>query len=60
MFRALIIELGWRGKKCEECGFSNAAHSNHDLEWHPDDYPCESFSEKKESKLTWWKSRNAL
>ncbi len=41
-----MIALGWRGADCSECGFSNAAHTAHDLEWHPDFYPCQSFSKK--------------
>ncbi len=35
--------LDYRGRPCKTCGFSEAAHYDHKLEWDIDNYPCERF-----------------
>jgi hypothetical protein len=44
MLKRLLIALGWRGSACKECGFSHASHVDHDLQWHPDNRPCDHFT----------------
>jgi hypothetical protein len=44
-FKAAIA-VGWRGKACATCHFTHASHFDKDLGWHPDQYPCDTFSKK--------------
>lgn len=46
MFIKLLIYFGWRGDTCKTCGFCNAAHNDKDLQWHPDNEPCNKFTNK--------------
>jgi hypothetical protein len=35
--------LGLKGQACAQCGFYEASHYKHDLEFDMEAYPCERF-----------------
>lgn len=43
----LKVKLGWRGKDCKACNFTEAAHQDKTLQWHPDNSPCGNFKKKE-------------
>lgn len=43
--------MGMKGKSCAKCGFKEAAHIKHDLQWDMDDYPCSEFTPQVEDKI---------
>lgn len=44
-------QLGDYGKRCDICGFYEAAHYNYDLQFDIDNYPC-TFETFHKSQLT--------
>ena len=53
MFIKLLIYFGWCGNACKTCGFCNAAHTDKDLQWHPDNEPCNKFTQKQDLNMEW-------
>lgn len=39
--------IGYKGRDCAQCGFYEAAHYNHDLDYDIDSYPCDRFRFKR-------------
>ncbi len=35
--------LDWQGQYCEQCGFHEATHYDHSLEFDMESYPCDHF-----------------